>query len=45
MTDDIRSLLFHTLIVAVKVDNMINKPITLYNKTMRQVISYVDYII
>ena len=28
MTDNIRSLLFHTIIVAVKVDNMINKPIT-----------------
>ena len=30
MTDNIRSLLFHTIIVAVKVDNMINKPIKSY---------------
>ena len=45
MTDDIRSLLFHTLIVAVKVDNMINKPITLYNTFCNIDISYVDYII
>ena len=45
MTDDIRRLLFHTIIVAVKVDNMINKPINhmliiYYDKNQRYVPNY-----